>query len=42
MRYRKKESHGPLFSLQFSQEEGLILIYNEYKKSKDWGCFRLK
>jgi len=30
-RYSKKEAHGPLFSLQISQE-GLILIHSEYEK----------
>jgi len=29
----KTNKHGPLFSLQLSQEQGLILIYNEYEKS---------
>jgi len=28
----EKEHKDPLFSLQFSQEGGLILIHNEYKK----------
>jgi len=27
-----KKHMDPLFSLQFSQEEGLILIHNEYEK----------
>jgi len=33
VRAKKKKKHtDPLFSLQFLQEEGLILIHNEYEK----------
>jgi len=36
----KKKHTDPLFALQYSQEEGLILIHNEFEKKAN-NCFSL-